>query len=205
MATLKTYALTELADVKESLNIASSNHTYDNLIIRKINSATAMIENYCGRRFKETAYVDEIYNASGTDQIVLKQRPVIGDVTLKARDTSLNDDDFESLDSQLFFVDDSSGVLDLNFRSAGHWGRYAISYTAGYTTIPDDLAEAAASLAAYLVTYADSGNVGVKLKQEGQRRVDYSVGVKGAQDLFAQLGIDGVIDSYANSPFFADK
>jgi hypothetical protein len=111
MATLKTYALTELADVKESLNIASSNHTYDNLIIRKINSATAMIENYCGRRFKETAYVDEIYNASGTNQVVLKQRPYIGDVTLKARDSGLNEANYESLDSQLIFADASSGVF----------------------------------------------------------------------------------------------
>lgn len=205
MATLKVYALTNEADVKESLNIPSSNHTYDNLIIRKINQATAMIENYCGRRFKETTYTDEIYNAPGYDQLVLKQRP-ISEVTLKARDTSLNEVDFETLDSNLFFVDADSGVLDLNFNTAGHWGRYAVTYTAGYATIPDDLAEAAAQLSAYLVTNADSATVGVKSKQEGQRKIDYSqAGIKGGQDLFAQLGIDDIINSYANSAIFADK
>jgi hypothetical protein len=206
VATLKTYALTNLADVKENLSLASSNHTYDNLIIRKINQATAMIENYCGRRFKSADYVDELYSGTNGDQLVLRQRPVIGTPTLKVRNTALNDDNFETVDSELLFVDANSGVLDLNFRSAGHWARYAVTYTAGYTDIPDDLAEACASLAAWLVNNANSFQAGVKSKTEGQRKVEYTqTGIGDAQALFGLLGIDGVINSYANTAVFADK
>jgi hypothetical protein len=206
MATLKDYALTDLADVKESLKIPSSNHTYDNLIIRKINAATAMIETYCSRRFKATDYTDEEYNGTGTNQIVLRKRPVIGDATVSVRDSGLNEGNFETLDSKLLFPDADSGVLDLMFNSAKLWGRFHISYRAGYETIPDDLAEAAASLAAYLVNNADSGSVNVKSKQEGQRKVDYSqLGLGGTVHLFKQLGIDDVLNAYANNAVFADK
>lgn len=206
MATLQLYALTTVADVKESLNIASSVTKYDNLIIRKINQATAMIENYCGRRFKATNYTDELYNASGTDQLVLKQRPIIGSLTLKVRDTALNENDFETVESDLYFADNPSGVIDLLFRSSGRWGRYAATYRAGYETIPDDLAEAAASLAAFLVNNADSSTVGLKSKQEGQRKVDYSnIPLSGVLDVFQRLGIDELINSYANNAVFADK
>jgi hypothetical protein len=206
MATLKTYALTTVADVKESLSIPSSNHTYDNLIIRKINQATAMIENYCSRRFALTTYTDEGYNGTGTNQVVLKQRPIVGDVTLKIRDSGLNEANYETVDSELIFADANSGVLDLLFTSARLWGRFAVTYQAGYSTIPDDLAEACASLAAYLVTNADTGSVNVKSKQEGQRKVDYSQqGLGGTVNLFKQLGIDDVLAGYANNALFADK
>lgn len=206
MATLKTYALTTVADVKENLSIPSSNHTYDNLIIRKINQATAMIESFCGRRFKAADYADEIYNGTGTNQLVLKQRPIIGDVTLKIRDGGLNENNFETVESELVFADAASGVLDLLFNTAKYWGSYALTYRAGYETIPDDLAEACASLAAYLVNNADTGSVNVRSKQEGQRKVDYSQqGLGGTTSLFKQLGIDDVLAVYANTPVFADK
>ena len=209
-ASLKPYALTSLSDVKESLGLPSSTTKYDNLIIRKINQATAVIENYCGRRFKATDYENEIYNGSGIDQIVLKQRPLIVSedhaLTLKARDTALNEDDFTEVDSELIFADNESGVLDLNFRSAGHWGSYAVTYRAGYEDIPDDLAEACASLAAYYVGNADATTVNVKSKQEGQRKLDYSQnGISGVAQLFENLGIDETINSYANTAVFADK
>lgn len=206
MAVLKDYALTTVADVKENLGIASSDSSKNNLIIRKINQATGIIENYCGRRFKSTAYTDELYNGNGTDQLVLRQRPIIGSVTLESRDTSLNEADFDTVDSELYFIDTESGILNLNFRSGGHWGRYAVTYTAGYETIPDDLAEACASLAAYLVTNADSGSVNVSSKQEGQRKVTYSQsGLTGVEAMFQQLGIDETINAYANTPVFAEK
>lgn len=208
MATLKDYALTTVADVKESLNLPSSNHTYDNLITRKINQATAAIENYCGRRFKATDYTDEIYNATQNPQLVLKQRPVIIDgtrsFTLKARTTGLNLSQFQTVESQIYYIDQPSGVIDLLFRARGVWGTYAVDYSAGYDTIPDDLAEACASLAAYYVTHANP-DVNVRSKQEGQRRTDFYQGIKGTYELFQQLGIDSVIDTYANIATFADK
>lgn len=210
MASLLSYALTTVADVKESLGIASSDHSKDNLIIRKINQATIAIENYTGRRFALTTYTDEEYNGSGIDQIVLQQRPIVGTVTLKNRDTSLNEADFDTVDSNLLFINAEAGVLDLNFNAIGHWGRYAVTYQAGYATIPADIAEAAASLAAYYVNEADATNVGIAEKQEGQRRIKYaSGGGSGSGASFggitSALGIDGILQSYSNYPITGNQ
>lgn len=204
MAVLLSYALTTLADVKENLSIASSDHSKDNLIIRKINQATLAIENYTGRRFALTTYTDEDYNGSQIDQIVLKNRPIVGTPALSVRDTTLNEADFDNVESTLLFTDADSGVLDLNFRAIGRWSRYRVSYSAGYTTIPEDLAEACASLAAYYVTNADTTQIGVSEKREGQRSIKYATSANGSGTSFdailAQLGIDSIINSYSNYP-----
>ncbi len=206
MATLKSYALTNVSDVKESLGIASSVTTYDNLIIRKINQATAVIESYCDRRFKSTTYTQEVYNATNTDQLVLKQRPVITSetFTLEARDTYLNEASTTTIESNLYYIDANAGVLNLVFRNIGRWGRYLVTYTAGYATIPDDLAEACASLAAYYVNNADAFSVNVTQKKEGQRQVNYGQGIQSPESLFNQLGIKQTIDAYANNPVNPD-
>lgn len=205
MASLLSYALTNLSDVKESLGIASSDLTWDNLIIRKINQATRAIEGYCGRRFKLSTYTQEIYNATDTDQLILKNYPLVGDVTLEVRDTLLNSDDWETVEASLAFADANSGVLGLNFHAIGHWGRYRVTYQGGYSTIPEDLAEACASLAAYYVLNSDAGEVGVMLKSEGQRQIKYDKGMLTFDKILQQLGVDDIINSYASLPIMTDR
>lgn len=196
MASLLSYALTTVADVKELLDIDSGDHSKDNLIIRKINQATIMIERYTGRRFKETTYTDEEYDSTGTDQLVLKQRPISA-ITLSSRDTSLNEQDWDTVDSNLIFSDSESGIVRLLFNQTGRWGRYKVTYTAGYATIPEDIAEACATLAAFLVQNGTAGTV-VKSKQEGQRKIEYFDSQPSKNNLFEQLGIDEILNSYAN-------
>ena len=76
------------------------------------------------------------------------------------------------------------------------WKRYKATYTAGYATIPNDLAEACATLAGYLVgqnpTTIDSKSV-----QEGQRKQEFFDTSASTTDIFQRLGIADVIDSYA--------
>lgn len=205
MANLLAYALTTVSDVKESLGIASSVTTYDNLIIRKINQATIAIERYCGRRFLSTTYTDEEYDSTNTNQLILRQRPVTLLTSLGVRDSGLNDPDFETIDSELYFLDSNAGVLDLNFNARGSWNRYNVSYTAGYTTIPEDLAEACVSLACYYFNNADGSDVGVAQKKEGQRELRYANGSLKFDSIIQNLGIDGIIDSYANYPVMTDR
>lgn len=209
MATILSYALTSLADVKESLGIPSSDHTYDNLIIRKINAATIAIEKYTGRHFASTTYTDEEYDTTHTNQIILKQRPVTNLASLGSRDTSLNEGQFDTTEANLYFLDANSGVLDLNFTTVGSWNRYRVTYTAGYTTIPDDIAEACASLAAYYFNNANATSVNVTEKREGQRSLKYG-GTSGSggltfETIIGQLGIDTILASYSNYPLLADK
>jgi len=203
MATLQSYALTNVADVKESLGIASSDHTYDNLIIRKINQATAVIEAYCDRRFASTSYTEE-YDASHIDALVLRQRPLISVTSFQVRDSGFNDSDWNTIDSELYFTDTAAGVLKLLFAARGYWNRYKVTYTAGYATIPDDLAEACASLAGYYANLSPA-DVNLKSKTEGSRKIEYAESATNTKQLFALLGIDTTLDMYANNPLGMDK
>lgn len=203
-ASLYTYSICSVEDIKENLGIPSSNHNSDNLVTRMANRATDLVENYTGRRFKLTEYTNVEYDASGIDQLILKQRPITTFVSLDIRHSVLNEDSWETIDPELYFVDSSAAVIDLDFQAGGRWNRYRVSYTAGYDIIPADLAEAAAALATHFVKYPD-GNVNVHEKQEGGRRIRYLQGLTGTRNLFQQLGIDETIDSYSNQPILADK
>lgn len=205
MAALLSYALTNLADVKESLGISSGVTTYDNLIIRKINQATRAIEAYCGRRFASTTYTQEEYAATGIDELILKQRPIITFTLLEIRDSSINENNWDTIDSQLYFVDTNAGVLNLMFNATGRWNRYRATYTAGYATIPEDLAEACASLAAFYTNNADDAGVGLAEKREGQRMVRYANATQNFDNIIAALGIDSILDSYSNYPIMTDR
>lgn len=205
MASLLSYALTTKSDVKESLGIPSATTTYDNLIIRKINQATRAIENYCGRRFQLTTYTNVEYSATQTDQLVLRQRPITEFTSLDIRDTTINEADWDTVDTQLYFVHSNAGVLDLLFRATGHWNRYRVSYTAGYGTIPEDLAEACVSLACYYFNNADGSDVGVQKKKEGQRELQYSNTSLSFADITKQLGINEILNNYANNPLMGDR
>jgi hypothetical protein len=201
VAELLNYALTSLADVKESLGMDSGNTSNDNLIIRKINQATEMIERYCGgRRFKSTTYTDEEYDATNSDQLVLRQRPVSVLTSLSYRESSDNINSWEVINNDYYFLDSDAGVVDLTFNAVGRWNRYKATYTAGYTTIPADLAEACATLAAYMVENG-SGGTGIKKKQEGSRSVEYfNLSLTQSGSLIEQLNLDDILDTYSNYP-----
>lgn len=199
MATLVDYALTTVADVKETLGIASSDSTWDNLIKRKINQATEIIEGWCNRRFKSTTYTDELYDATHDGQLLLRNYPVISFTSLSARDTTLNEGSFDTVDSEHYFVDANAGVIDAVSAFWGGYDQWRVTYTAGYATIPADLAEAAATLAAYLTTSDPSATLGISAKKEGSREVKYfdHRSTKG-DSVFTQLGILPTLQRYSS-------
>lgn len=199
MADIANNALTTLADVKESLGIPSGNTSKDNLIIRKINQASLVISNYCERIFQRADYT-ELLSGSQTDEFTLAQRPVNDFTSLEYRNSNENLNDFITINSNYYFYDSSAGVLKLNFGAAGRWDRWRATYNAGYDTIPADLAEACASLAAFYVNNPDGSNIGVLLKQEGQRSVRYANTAQSFKSVLSNLGIDQIIDGYANWP-----
>lgn len=204
MATILTYALTSLADVKETLDIDSGITKYDNLIIRKINQATEMIERYCGgRRFAETTYSNVEYDATNDNTIVLRQAPITDTTTfvLQQRDTSLNESDWTTVDTELYFTDTAAGVVELLFNATGRWNRYRVTYSAGFATIPADLAEACATLSAFMFENGTTG-AAIKRKEEGQREIEYYDPRAGSNStsLIEQLGLDDMLDGYKFFP-----
>ena len=208
MATLLPNALCTVEDVKETLGIPSSNHTKDNLIIRKINAATEIIEKYTGSKFQAVTYTDEEYDATNSDQLILKHTPIIDFTSLSVRSNTLNIDDWEIIDSDLYFVDAGAGVLDLVFHAVGSWNRYKATYSAGYATVPSDVIEACVTIAVYLAENP-TGAGAIRTKQEGGRRIEYySTGSSkdgGSGNLFTQLGLVDILSPYCDYPILADK
>lgn len=199
MATLLDYALVSVADVKESLGIASSDITRDNLILRKINQATLFIEAYCGlardHHFKQTTYTNEEYDGTGTNSIILRMRPVSSIASFKRRNSTLSDGGFEDVESELYHKDLTAGIIELVFNSNSGWNRYSVTYTAGYETIPADLSEACVILASFYVENSASGTA-VKKKQEGQRSIEYFDSANSTSSVIDQLGLDELLSRY---------
>lgn len=198
MATLYSYALITLADVKETLGISSGDSSKNNLIIRKINQATDIIEGWCGldtdHHLAQTTYTDEEYDGTGTLELVLRAKPVTAVSSFQVRSNIENISDWDDIASTDYFINEHSGILEGLNSLAENYNLYRVSYTAGYSTIPADLAEACATLAAYLVENAQTGS-GVKSKQEGSRKIEYHQPSQG-DSLVTQLGIDDVLTRY---------
>lgn len=207
MTALNSWALTSVADVKESLSIDAGDTTKDNLITRKINQATDMIESYCNldndHHFASTTYTNEEYDGSGTDQLSLRARPVITFTSLEQRSSTQNINDWVTLSSTDYFVDDNAGVIDALLGFYYRWNLYRVTYTAGYATIPSDLAEACATLAAFMVENGTTG-VAVKRKDQGPKSIEYFQPMQGGS-LIENLGLDDVLARYTNPPILEDK
>lgn len=203
MADLLSYALTTVADVKESLGIDAGNTSQDNLIKRKINQATLIIEGFCnlpnGHHFKEATYTNEVYNNPGTNQIRLKMAPVASVSSFQYANTSQNLGNWTDQETEDYFIDEDSGLLNLNFTQWGNWDAVRVTYVAGYDPIPADLAEACVMLAGFLVENSASGTA-IKRKREGQREIEYfqpsGASSSGSASLIDQLGLDEVLGRY---------
>lgn len=196
MADLLSYALCSVEDVTSIPGFPSASIS-DDFIKRKINQATEMIEGYCGRRFKSTTYTDELYDGTLTDSLVLRNRPITGTPVLKGRDGATSDSGYDTIDSSFYFIDYDAGIIDAVSRFYGGFDRWAVTYTAGYTTIPADLQEACATLAAYLAQNS-LGTGGISSKQEGSRKVDY-FNTTGASGIIGLLHLDEILDGYSNT------
>lgn len=197
MTALSPEALTSVADVKELLGITGS--TQDNLITRNINYATKIILNYCGvTSFNSTAYI-EYYDGIGGNELVLRNKPVIHMTSVEWRDEAGNNASFELLDTEDFFVDEEAGIIKSLIGLGGTYHNWKITYTAGYATIPDDLAEACARMAAFMLENGTAGT-SIKSKQEGQRKVEYfdSSTASGNSSLIESLGLDDILRPYCD-------
>lgn len=199
VANLLSYALTTLADVKESLGIDAGNTSKDNLIIRKINQATLYIESYCSlsrdHHFALTTYTNEEYDGTNNSTIVLRMRPVTAITSFQRRNSTLSDGSFDDVESELYYTDLNAGVVELVTTSNSGWNRYRVTYSAGYSTIPADLAEACVTLASFYVENSASGTA-VKKKQEGQRSIEYFQNTTGDGSVVDQLGLDDLLSRY---------
>lgn len=128
--TLNENALTTLSRLKSYLSV--SGDAQDSLLIMLINGTSAWIEKRCDRSFKKAAYTDYL-KGSGAEFLFLKGYPIIGGVTLYENDSGDTTDDFQQVDSDLFWILDEEGTLEANgFVFVKRQRAYKAIYEAGY-------------------------------------------------------------------------
>jgi len=165
-----------------------------------IDSLTSFIENYLGYRVVQTEYDSEEYPTEQGQILNLENFPVASGetFTLQRRNSALNEDEWETVDSKYYHVDYDAGII----HAASGWefsrsrNGYRVTYTAGYefdnedTFLSDteagDLELAIWQLA--LVMYnRKGGTIGVKSERIGDYAVVYTKAVMEDENIKAIL------------------
>lgn len=146
-------ALVTAAEIKAFEGITGSSH--DSLFSSLADRVTAYFGSWCNRIFESATYTDAEYDGTGLDTFIVKNPPVTAVTSIKVA----TDRDFAAataLDSARYVFDDA-GVISLVPTGSvtsivlggvpGVWPagkrNIQITYTGGFTVIPDDLKEAA--------------------------------------------------------------
>ena len=133
---VNSYALTTRQRLQDFMGLASPTATQSSVLDRLIDTVTDFVENYCRRRFQQTAYTQEVYDGSGSGTLMLKQYPVISTetITLQERTSAANEDSWATINSKDYFVQYNEGYLEFTgvmiFRKYPRGFR--LTYTAGY-------------------------------------------------------------------------
>jgi uncharacterized phiE125 gp8 family phage protein len=132
-------------NVKSYLGLSGT--AYDAVIDLLIPAASEAIEKFCGRRFGQASYT-EYRDGEAADRVVLRERPVTL-VTAVWDDPDRDFDDDSRLDADEYVLEPESGIVRLRYGSFADGVRNVkVQYTAGYSAIPQDLAQACLMLVA---------------------------------------------------------
>lgn len=148
-------ALTTISYVKEAGGITVN--TYDTFLTDRINAVSTAIESYCRRSFAIQSYTVNV-DGAGTTELLLPQYP-IGTVTQIVKDFYSSQP--TTIPGSALIVNNSTGIISVAPNGGYNpWFGYGnqniqVTYTAGYSPIPDDLQEACAQ--AVLVAYNRMG------------------------------------------------
>mgnify|MGYP001581667557 CR=1 FL=1 len=191
MATLASNALSQVADVKESLGIDNGVTTHDNMIIRLINAASDAIENYCNRTFASATYTNEEYDGTGANYLVLRQYPITSISSLDFLTSGYDSPSWETIDSDLYSFN-ADGRLYYKATFTRGFQNWRVTYVAGYSATPDDVAEACVAYVVY--SYKKSKSAGIKSERLGEYSVEWFAPT--GSSIIKELGLDDILDAY---------
>lgn len=135
-------SLCTLDQVKLALGI--DNTDSDVWLQQLIDAASAFASTYCGRTFEEADY-DEIYDGPGGRTLLLRQTPVtaVSSVNIDGISVPISPD---TRTPGYTFTDISVVLRGYGYLFCQDLQNVAVSYTAGYVTIPADLSEATVAM-----------------------------------------------------------
>jgi len=155
------------------LGVAASDEGQDALFDQLLAYASERIESHCGRKFKSEE-ITEDRDGTGTREMVLSRRPVteLAEVCEDADREFGEKTKLPELDLVLY---PDAGVVARQGAVFPRGDRNVrVVYTAGYGTIPDDLAAACVKLAAAWYAHARTGGDGVGRESLGDYSVEYA-------------------------------
>lgn len=180
-------ALTTKQDVKDFLVITDTGK--DTIIEALILVVQSFIEEYCHRIFEKLA-VTEYYHG-GVDRICVKRPPIASSpAPVIYEDYSREYEADDIVDSDDYYIDYDTGIIYFDYNLEKGPGSIKITYTGGYTTIPQAIKQACVELVARKVKLGATGDIGVVSKgTPGGINVTFSMAeilpeTKEALDLF---------------------
>lgn len=127
---INTNGLTTVARIKVFLGITVAAH--DTILEQLINMVSDFVSGYCNRVFQSAVYTNEIYDGTGSPDLVLNKAPVstTATFTLEERSSKSN---WTTIDSEIYYIDFVTGIVHSN---GGRFSqlpqRYRVTYTAGW-------------------------------------------------------------------------
>lgn len=137
-------SLVTLAKYKDYLKITTT--TYDTLLTDIQSAIEKRVKEYLLRPIESATYTDELYDGSGDECLVLRNFPITAATTIKEYQ-GLDSNNAETWYTLVQGTDYDRKLLDAEafaIRMDGYTFakgdlNYKITYTAGYTSIPDDI------------------------------------------------------------------
>ena len=200
-------ALVILANVKTFLGI--NNSEKDDLLNLLIDQASAFVETKTQRKFESAVYTQEEYDGTGNRELALKHFPITTFTLFEVNNASDNSDDWSTVDSNNYWVDDETGIITktssfLEWDPRNHEGladdaifslgknRYRATYTAGYASVPDDIQYVCMAMISYVMTRRK--NMGIKSETLGDHTVTFE------SSLLNDSTIKDVLGGYRDIP-----
>lgn len=157
--------LTTLAILKTYINVGSTN---DTLLQQLLTSASAAIQGYCNRDFISKSYT-KTFNGNGSNRMVLPDYPLSAVSALTISGVAVNA--AASITSAGFYFYDN--MIMLNGYAFGRgYGNITITYTAGFSPVPDDLVQACVGTVQYWLNDRQRG--GEISRSMGGQSITYS-------------------------------
>lgn len=185
--------LVTLADLKTLLGITGV--AEDAYLTLMCGIASDIVEKFCGRVFTKTTYPDEIYEGTGNHRLVLRQSPIVSITSIKYRTGTPGTPQWQTIDDAFYYTNGDTGIVYMDNHFFGQGNSYAVTYEAGYTTIPSDLQMAVALIVGqYRATKGQASG----MKSETLGEYSYTKFEQKAQatDIISSLGVDVMLSNY---------
>lgn len=201
---LRANDLVDLDTMKDYLGFCPTRQE-ENILTLMIKSATDFIEGqltgvdqmqggYCNRRFIATTYTSALYSGAGFKNLLVRQFPINSITTIIIDDTTKYPSGSSSLAELGFYVDYEmlGNLINTNVWTSGDPQNIALTYNAGYSSIPFDLQLAVAALVA--MKWNQKGNEAYKSEKIGN--YSYTIKDLAADNPFGDGVIKDTFDKY---------